>query len=72
MPASTSARRSFRPVGARDIDVAVVAGPRDPHPPRVAADFAVLNEAAFHVGLQVNFHLFPAIRTYHDELIVQS
>ena len=62
----------FRAVGARDLDVAVVARARDTHPPRVAADFAVLDEAAFHVGLEIDLDLLAAVRARHEELIVHS
>ena len=61
---------SFRSVGARNVDAAVVSRPRHADPPGIAADFAVLDEAAVHIGLEVDFDLLPAIRTHHDELIV--
>ena len=71
--ASRASRRdagSLRSVGARDVDVPVVSRPRHADPPGIAADFAVLDEAAFHVGLEIDFDLLPAVRAHHDKLIV--
>ena len=71
--ASRASRRdagSLRSVGARDVDAAVLSRPGHADPPGVAAYLAVLDEAAFHVGLEINLDLLPAIRAHHCELIV--
>src|SRR5437867_13374331 len=61
---------SLRAVGAHDLDVAVIARARDTHSPRVAADFAVLDESAFDVGLEIDLDLLAAVRARHEKLIV--
>src|SRR5437870_1516361 len=58
---------SFRPVGAPDIDRTILAGSADPHAPRVAADFAVLNERAADVGFEIDLQLLAAVRTRDGE-----
>jgi hypothetical protein len=37
--------------------------------PWIAADFAILNEAAVNVGLDIDFHPLAAERTRHNELV---
>ena len=37
--------------------------------PRIAADFAILDEAALHVRLDVDFHLLAAEWTCDQELV---
>jgi hypothetical protein len=37
--------------------------------PWIAADFAILNEAAVNVGLNIDFHPLAAKRTRHNELV---
>ena len=54
--------RSLRAVGTFDVDVTIAATPGHPHPPGIAADFAILDEAALHIRLHVNLHLLAAIR----------
>ena len=61
---------SLRAVGAHDLDVAVIARARDAHSPWVAADFAVLDESAFDVGLEIDLDLLAAVRARHEKLIV--
>src|SRR5215470_16282398 len=63
-------RRSFGAIGTRDDDVAFVAAAGDPDSPGVAADFAVLDEAAADVGLDVDLDLLAAVRTRDQEAIV--
>jgi hypothetical protein len=51
------------------MDSTLVASTRDVDAPWIAADLAVLNEAAFHVRLDVNLQLLAAKRTRHQELV---
>jgi hypothetical protein len=57
----------FRSVGAADVHVAILARPRDVHAPRVTADFAVLDEGAANVRLEVELDLLAAVRTGDGE-----
>src|SRR5262249_36210824 len=59
----------FRSVGARDVDGSVVALSCHEDPPGVAADLAVLNEAAADVGLEIDLDLLAAVRAGDDELV---
>ena len=59
----------LRSVRAAHLDVALVAVAQDPNRPRVAADFAVLNQAAGYVGLDVDFDLLEAVRAIDEESI---
>ena len=59
----------LRPVGSSHVDRPIVALARDLYAPGVAAHFAVLNEAARHVGLDVNLALLAAIRAGHGKLV---
>ena len=61
-PAASESLISVRPVGARDIDPALAGGAPNAQQPRIAADFAVLHERTFEVRVEVDFHLFAAIR----------
>ena len=67
-----SCRLSLRAVGAGDVDVAIFAAARYAHAPRVAADLAVLDEAAFDIRLHVDFHRLAAIRARHEMLVVHA
>jgi hypothetical protein len=60
----------LRAVSAFHVDPSLVAGARHADAPRIAADLAVLDEAAFDVRLEVDLDLFTAVRTGHQELIV--
>ena len=51
------------------MDVAVLAAARHADPPGIAADFAILDEAALDVGLDVDFHGLAAIRA-RDEMLI--
>src|SRR5437867_11777009 len=65
----------FGSVGARDVDVgclAIGASPRHRHPPRVAADLAVLDETASRIRLDVDLDLLAAVRAYDKEEIVHG
>ena len=48
---------------------AIVASTRHDDAPRIAADLAVLNEAAVDVRFDVDLHLLAAKRTRDQELI---
>jgi hypothetical protein len=63
------ARALLRTVGARDLDVAVLAAACHPNPPRIAADFAVLDEAAADVRFEINLDLLAAVRARDEKLI---
>src|ERR1043166_4367408 len=71
---STNGRRTrlFGSIGAADADVALVLVSCHLHAPRVAAHLAVLDEGALHVRLDVDRHVFAAVRTVDDELIVHG
>jgi hypothetical protein len=43
---------------------------RDANTPRIAAHFAVLNEATCDIRFNVDLDIFAAIRTCHDKLVV--
>ena len=60
----------FGSIRARDLDVASFAASYHAHAPRIAADLAVLDEAAAHVGLDVDLDLFAAVRAGNQEAIV--
>ena len=64
--------RSLGTVGPRDVHVAVLAASRHAYAPRVAADLAVLHEAALHVGFDVDFDRLATVRTGHQVLIVHT
>ena len=59
-----------RVVRARDFDIALAVFVRDPDTPRIATDFAVLDEGAAHVGLDVDLDLFSAVRAHDQRRIV--
>ena len=61
------------PVGTGDVDVcglAIGTVTRHRHPPRIAADLAVLNEAAGRIRLHVDLDLLAAVRTRHEKQVV--
>src|SRR6476469_7050736 len=60
---TASSLPSFRAVGAADAHLGAVGRPPHPDEPRVAADLAVLDEAAAHVLLDVNLDRLSAVRT---------
>jgi hypothetical protein len=62
----------FGAIGAADVHVAILARACDPHAPRIAADLAVLDEAAADVRLEVNLDLLAAVRARDEELVVHS
>jgi hypothetical protein len=47
----------------------IVASTHHVDAPWIAANLAVLNEAAVHVRLDVDFQVFAAKRTYHKESV---
>jgi len=57
-------------VGADDVDKAVLARARHADAPRIAADLAVLDEAAGHLGLDVDLDLLAAIGTGDKKLVI--
>jgi len=59
---------SFGSVGARDGNAPLLAASSHAHTPRVAADFAVLDERAADVGLDVDLDLLAAVGTGDEEL----
>jgi len=38
--------------------------------PRVAANLAILNQIALHIGFQIDFHGFSAVGADDDELVL--
>src|SRR5436190_13488131 len=60
-----SNRALLRTVGARDVDRSLIAFTGDANPPGIAAHFAVLDEAAVHLRLDVDLRLFAAVRAGH-------
>jgi len=60
---------SFRSISARQLDSPVFVSTRHPDEPWIAADFAVLNEAAVDVTLDVDLHLLAAKRTRDQKLV---
>jgi hypothetical protein len=57
---------------ARDLNLASLASARQPHPPGIATDFAVLHEAARHLRLDVDFHDLAAVWTRHEKVVVHG
>ncbi len=79
MPRTRGSSRQGRPeggllgaVGTGDLDVSVVAAPGDAHAPRIAADLAILDEAALDVGLDIDFHGLAAVRTGYEMLVIHG
>jgi aryl-alcohol dehydrogenase-like predicted oxidoreductase len=66
------ARGLFRAVGPGHIDTAIVAPPPYQHPPRIAADFTILDERASHIRLDVQIDLFAAVRTGDEKIVVHA
>ena len=62
----------LRAIGAGDVDVPIVAVTRDADSPRAAADFAVLDEAALEIRLEVDLHLFAAVRARHEKTVFHT
>jgi hypothetical protein len=54
------------------MDNAIVVSIRHLDAPRIAADFAILNEAAVNVWLDIDFHLLATKRTRDNELVCHS
>jgi len=59
----------FGAIGAADVHVAILARAGDAHAPRIAADFAVLDEAAADVRFEIDLDLLAAVRARDEELI---
>src|SRR4029450_5107515 len=68
-PAEAGWPGSFRSVCPRDIDLPILVTTRHVHSPRIAADLAVLDERAFHVGLDIDLHLLAAEGTCDQEFV---
>jgi hypothetical protein len=47
----------------------MLAAARHPNPPGIAADFAILDEAAFDIRFDVDVHGLAAVRAGHHMLI---
>jgi hypothetical protein len=60
---------SFRPICACHMDSPLIASTRHVDAPWIAADLAVLNEAAVNVRLDVDLHLLAAKRTRDQKLV---
>jgi hypothetical protein len=56
-------------VGSTNVDRPVVAPTADPHSPRVTTDFAILDEAAFDICLDIDLDSFAAVGTGDHEFI---
>ena len=67
-----SSARLFRPIRARDGDVALPILVADVHAPRIAADLAVLNEAAVHITFDKDVNMLTAVWALDDELFVHD
>jgi hypothetical protein len=61
----------FGAVGAGDLDDALAFLTGDADAPWVATDFAILDEAAFDVRLDVDLDVFAAVRTGDCPRVVQ-
>jgi hypothetical protein len=60
---------SFRTVRTGHIDIAIVISTRHTDAPWIAADLAVLNEAAVDIRLYIDLHLLAAKGARHHELV---
>lgn len=67
-----NALTSLRAVRSFDAHMALVIVDGDAYRPRVATDFAVLNEAAANVWLDEEFYALPAVRTGDRKRIVHG
>jgi hypothetical protein len=50
--------------------VTIFAAPNDANAPGVAADLAILHEAARDVRLEVDFDILAAVRARYDKIVV--
>jgi hypothetical protein len=50
--------------------VTIFATSNDANAPGVAADLAILHEAACDVRLEVDFDILPAVRARYDKIVV--
>jgi putative YphP/YqiW family bacilliredoxin len=57
---------------AGDLNLPSLASARQPHPPGIAADLAVLHEAARHIRLDVDFRNLAAVRARHEKFVVHG
>ena len=60
---------SFRAICARQMDRPILVPTRHGNAPGIAADFAILNEAAVYISLDVDLQLLAAKRARHQEFI---
>lgn len=51
------------------MDRTIFVSTRDVDAPRIAADFAILNEAAVDIGLYIDLQVLAAKRTRHQEVV---
>ena len=65
-------RNLLRTTSPSHIDPTVAIAARYADAPWVAAHFAVLNEAAGDIGLNVDFDILAAVRTRHNKQIVHA
>ena len=61
---------SLGAVSTSNVNLAIDPPTRNAHAPRVAADLAILNEAALYVWLDVDLHLLATIGTRHEKLVI--
>ena len=61
----------FGAVSTSEADEALAAFMQDPHAPRIAAHFAILDEAPRDVGLDVDLDVLAAVGTAHRPRVVQ-
>jgi hypothetical protein len=59
-------------VGAHDRNVPLAADLCNADAPRIAADLAILNKAALHIGFDVDLDFLAAVRACHDELVIHG
>ena len=64
-----NARGLLRAIRSSHVDRPVPVLSKDTDPPRVAADFAILDKAPRHIGLDVDLDILPAVGTGDDELV---
>ena len=62
----------LRAVGAHDRNVPLATDLCNADAPRIAADLAILNKSAPHIGFDVDLDLLPAVRACHDELVIHG
>ena len=68
---SPASDRSFRPIRARHVHNPIVVWARHVYATRIAADLAILDEAAGDISLDIDLQLLAAERTRHQKIVVR-